>query len=222
MTFNLLTVIGKVKTSSISATRELHNQTAGNPGGLAAAKSLGDMSHMIYMPLGAATSFKDDLLFLDVWNNLEGLQQFFSDPQVQAGGEMMFASREAIVWRKLENFLNFNLPTPSGKNDRIVGLLRGTIKSIEDAAAIHNTAMESQVKSARAAGLVSHEFYSRMAAPDSPESLEVLGVDVWMNEKTMMQHYMSSEFQNSGLYKMFSVKPASSLWVHPGGEWVEW
>ncbi len=223
MTFNLLTVMGKVKPTSIEATCELHNQTAGNPEGVAAAKSLGDMSHMTFMPVNAAKSFNGDLLFMDVWNSLDGLNTFFSDPQVQGGANMMFASREAIVWSQLENFLNFNFPTPSNRNnDKIVGLVRGTVKSLEEAEAIHNAAMEENVKVTRAAGIVSHAFYVRMAAPGSAEALEVLGVDVWMSEEGMMKYYMSPEFQNSGLYKMYASKPTSSIWVHPKGEWVEW
>jgi len=222
MTFNLLTVMGKVIPTSIEATCELHNQTAGNPGGVAAAKSLGDMSHMTFMPTDAAANFKGDLLFMDIWNSMEGLNQFFSDPQVQGGANMMFASREAVVWSKIDSFLNFNFSSPTGKNDRIVGLVRGTVKSLEEAAAIHNAAIESTVKAARANGIVSHEFYVRMAAPGSPEALEVLGVDVWMGAEGMMKQYMSPEFQNSGLYKMFTSKPSSSTWVHPKGEWVEW
>ncbi len=222
MTFNLLTVMGKVKPSSIEAACELHNQTAGNPGGVAAAKSLGDMSHMTFMPVDAEKSFKGDLLFMDIWNSMEGLNQFFSDPQVQGGAEMMFASREAIVWTKIDDFLNFNFPAPTGKNEKFIGLVRGTVKSLEEAAAIHNPAMEGTVKIARANGMVSHAFYSRMAAPSSPEALEILGVDVWMSADGMMKHYMSPEFQNSGLYNIYASKPASSMWVHPKGEWVEW
>ncbi len=222
MTFNLLTVMGKVKPTSIEATCELHNQTAGNPGGVAAAKSLGDMSHMTFMPLDAATNFKNDLLFMDIWNSMDGLNQFFSDPQVKGGADMMFASREAVVWTKLDGFLNFHFPSPTGKNDRIIGLVRGTVKSIEEAEAIHNAAIEGQVKTSRAAGILSHDFYVRMAAPGSPEALEILGVDVWMNAESMMKHYMSAEFQSSGLYKMYASKPSSSTWVHPKGEWVEW
>lgn len=34
MTFNLLTVMGKVTTSRVEATGKLHNETAGNPGGV--------------------------------------------------------------------------------------------------------------------------------------------------------------------------------------------
>jgi hypothetical protein len=222
MNFSLLTVLGKVTQSSVEATCKLHNETAGNPGGVAAAKALGDMSHMIYMPANGSAEFHGELLFLDIWNSIEGLQKFFSDPHVEAGGKMMFASKEAVVWNMLDGFLNFHFPSPSGKNEKVIGLVRGRIKSLEEAEAIHNSAIEKQVKSARAAGIVSHEFYVRAAASGSPEALEVLGVDFWMNGESMMNHYMSPEFQNSGLYAMFASKPASSTWAHPKGDWVEW
>jgi hypothetical protein len=222
MTFNLLTVMGKVIPGSIEATCKLHNDTAGNPQGVAAAKALGDMSHMTFMPTDAATNFKGDLLFMDIWNSLDGLNRFFSDPQVQAGAAMMFSTREAIVWSKLSGFLNFNFPAPTGNNTRVIGMVRGTVKSLEEAEAIHNDAIASQVNLARAAGILSHEFYVRAAAPGSPEALEVLGLDVWMNGDNMLKHYNSPEFQNTGLYKIFASKPTSGTWVHPKGEWVEW
>src|SRR5882724_6301471 len=145
MAFNLLTVMGKVTSTSVEATCKLHNETAGNPGGVAAAKSLGDMSHMTFMPLGTGSSFSGELLFLDIWNNLDGMNRFFSDPHVQEGGNRMFSSRENIVWSKLDTFLNFNFPSPTGKNDRIVGLIRGRVRSLDEAEAIHNTSMEGMV-----------------------------------------------------------------------------
>ncbi len=223
MTFNLLTVLGKVIPTNADATRELHNQTAGNPDGVAAAKYLGDMSHMTFMHTNYAESFNGDLLFMDIWNSVEGMQKFFSDEHVQAGASMMFSSREAVVWSKLDSFLNFHFPCPSNvKNDKIVGLVRGFVKSIDEAAEIHNEAISGQTARARAAGILSHEFYVRLAAPGSPEALEVLGVDLWQNADRMMAHYMSPEFQGSGLYKIFASKPKSSTWVHPKGEWVEW
>ncbi|MEO5581728.1 MAG: hypothetical protein ABIR66_03485, partial [Saprospiraceae bacterium] len=181
-----------------------------------------DMSHMTYMPLDAATNFNGDLLFLDIWNNLEGLNQFFSDPQVQGGAAMMFETRDAVVWKKLDGFLHCNFPAPTGQHNRIVGIVRGKVKSIEDAEAIHNTAISNTIKAGRANGILSHEFYVRIADPGSLESLEVLGLDFWMNADGMMKHYMSPDFQNSSLYKMFTEKPVSSNWVHPKGEWVEW
>lgn len=222
MQFNLLTVQGKVNPTTVEETRLLHNQTAGNPEGVATAKYLGDMSHMTYMPLDAATNFNGDLLFLDIWNSVEGLQQFFSDHQVQAGGTMMFKSRDAVVCSALDSFLHFQFPAPTGHHDRIVGIVRGMVKSLDEAAVIHNKAIAGTVKQARAHGILSHQFYVRLADPGSPEALEVLGLDTWMDSSSMMKHYMSPEFQGTGLYSMFAGKPVSSTWVHPEGEWVEW
>ncbi len=222
MQFTLLTVMGKVKTDSIESTRQMHNQTAGNSDGVAAAKQLGDLSHMAYMPLDASTNFKQDLLFLDIWNNAEGIEKFFSDPNVQAGANMMWQSKDVILWSKLDGFLNYQLPSPHGSNERIVGMVKGSVNSIAEAQEIHNKAIGSIVPISRANGMVSHDFYVRMAAPETPESLEVLGVDIWMSAEGMMKHYMSPEFQGAGLYPMFAGKPASSTWGHPAGDWIEW
>lgn len=222
MNFNLLTVMGKVKPKNVNDTRELHNNTAGHPDGVAAAKHLGDLSHMVYMNPDAETNFNGQLLFLDIWNDLEGMNNFFSDEQVQGGANMMFETREAMVWSKLDTFLNYSFPSPTGHNDRIVGIVRGFVKSLDEAAEIHNKANAENIKQARAFGLLSHEFYVRLAAPGSPEALEVIGIDVWNTGKGAMDHYQSPLFQNSGLYNMFASKPTSSIWQNPKGEWVEW
>ena len=220
--FNLLTVKGKTKTDSVESTRQLHNQTAGHPDGVAAAKALGDMSHMIFMPAESADKFIPELLFLDICVNLEGMQQFFSDKQVQGGAAMMFESREAIVWTKLGAFINFDLMAPTGMNKRIVGIIQGKVESIEKAQKIHNESTAKTAAAMRNNGIISHNFYVRAAEPGSSEVLEILGVDVWMSAQGMGNFYGSSEFRESGIHAMFSEKPATSTWTHPGGEWVEW
>jgi hypothetical protein len=189
---------------------------------VAAAKALGDMSHMTYMPLGADKQFKNELLFLDIWNNLEGMGNFFSDAQVQAGADMVFAEREAIVWNALDGFLHFNFPAPTGFNDKAVGIIRGKVNSLQEAETIHNEVMEKLVNVSRSRGILSHHFYVRLAAPGSPEALEVLGLDVWMNGEDMIKHYTSPEYGNAGLNRLFAGKPTSSVWAHPKGQWVEW
>jgi hypothetical protein len=40
--------------------------------------------------------------------------------------------------------------------------------------------MAKTVHKGRQLGMLSHEAYFRLAAPDSPEALEYFGVDVWM------------------------------------------
>lgn len=98
----LLTIRGTLKTTKIEEAREIHNMTAGNTQGVAAARSLGDLSHNVYVPIGDAPGAVSELLFLDLWNNVAGLQTFFSDAQVQAGGARMFATRapSASMWKQ--------------------------------------------------------------------------------------------------------------------------
>jgi hypothetical protein len=47
----LLTIRGTLAPTSLEAARQVHNQTAGAPDGVAAARSLGDLSHMVYVPV---------------------------------------------------------------------------------------------------------------------------------------------------------------------------
>ena len=51
LTLYLLTIRGTLSPDTLEAARKVHNQTAGNPDGVAAAKSLGDVSHMVYVPM---------------------------------------------------------------------------------------------------------------------------------------------------------------------------
>src|SRR5258705_4821856 len=89
----LLTVRGTMAPGTLEEARELHNRTAGAPPGVAAARSLGDLSHNVYA--GMADEHRGELLFIDFWNSLSGLCRFFVNPQVQAGGDIVFGSREA-------------------------------------------------------------------------------------------------------------------------------
>src|SRR5262249_42756971 len=73
----LLTVRGTITAPSVADAREIHNSTAGAPPSVAAARSLGDLSHNVYASLGSSR----EILFIDVWNSLSGLGQFFANPQ---------------------------------------------------------------------------------------------------------------------------------------------
>ncbi len=98
----LLTVRGTTVQSGVDATREVHNSTAGAPQSAAGARSLGDLSHNVYAPAGA--ELDGQLLFIDYWNSLSGLNTFFSNPQVEAVAGQLFSHRDGIVWSRLEGF----------------------------------------------------------------------------------------------------------------------
>jgi hypothetical protein len=217
----LLTIRGKLKPATVEASRNIHNATAGNPAGVATARSLGDLSHMVYVPTGQNGSAASELLILDVWNNLEGLNQFFSSHDVQEGGNLIFTEREPVVWMPARGAFTYHLAVPKGKNDRFVGVVRGPVHSHEQALALHNEFASAAVNKSRMAGNISRDVYFRLAQPGTPESLEFLAVDVWMDGAGMASVYANPEY-GTIFSKLFAGASTATTWQEPAGEWVEW
>jgi len=225
LTLYLLTIRGTLKPSTLEEARKVHNMTAGNPDGVAAAKSLGDVSHMVYIPLQHDEHDKakgaGEFLIMDLWTSPDGLNTFFSDHNVQEGGAMIFSDRDPILWAPAQGFTSYHIPAPFGMNDRFITTARATVKSLEEARELHNKAVAKTTSKARKAGNLSHESYFRMAAPGSPEALEWLGVDVWMRPDEMMSLYEDPEFLE-GFDHMFTGEANVGVWTHPKGDWTEW
>lgn len=225
LTLYLLTIRGTLSPPTLEAARKVHNQTAGDPAGVAAAKSLGDVSHMVYVPMEHDGHDKPkgagEFLIMDLWYSMEGLNTFFADEHVQQGGNMIFSQRDPVVWAPAEGFISFHIPAPFGSNDRIIAVVRGTVNSVAEAKQLHNTAMTKTISKARKFGMLSHQPYFRMAAPGSPEALEYFSVDVWMTGEGMGDYYGDEEFLES-FNHFFTAEAADSVWVHPKGDWTEW
>ncbi len=216
-----LMIRGKLKPATVEAARNVHNATAGNSAGVAAARSLGDLSHNVYVPTGQNGGAASELLILDVWNNLDGLNQFFSNHDVQEGGNMIFTDRDPVVWMPARGAFGYHLLAPKGKHDRFVGVVRGSVHSHEQALAVHNEFAAAAVNQSRMAGCISHDVYFRLAQPGTPESLELLAVDVWMDAAGMASVYANPEM-GAVLGQMFAGMPSATTWQEPAGEWVEW
>ena len=217
----LLSIRGTLSSATLEAAPGIHNSTAGAPPNVAAAQSLGDLSHMVYVPLAAPKQGAGEFLIMDVWNSMDGLNQFFANPHVQEQAAQIFASRDPVVWSHAGGFEGYHVPVPYGKNDRIVAIVRGTLKSRAEGKALHNAIVPQQLTQARRAGNVSHEAYLRLAPPNTPEALEFLAVDVWMNAEGMARHYADPDLGRD-IMDLFSSEPSISTWTHPYGEWAEW
>ena len=221
MPIYLLAIRGTLAPDTLEDARKVHNETAGAPANVAAARSLGDLSHMVYTPAPQSSLGAEEFLILDLWNNPEGLNQFFSNPAVQEQAGLIFAERDPVVWTPADGFAGYHLPAPHGNNDRIVALVRGTVKSRDAARSIHNSLTDGLLNKARLAGALSHDAYFRMAPPDAPASLEFFVVDVWMDGSGMGELYQDPEY-GRGFQELFAGQPTTSVWTHPASEWVEW
>jgi hypothetical protein len=218
----LLTVRGTLSAPNLDGGRQAHNQIAGSDQGVAAARSCGDLSHAVFVPVEAAKSGAGELLILDYWNSFEGLMQFFSNPQVQQGGSAMFnADRESVVWQSMPNLDALHLPAPTGRNERYVGLARGPVKSRDAATKLLGEINRRAVNTSRAKGLMSREWYFRATRPGEQPSLEAIGVDVWFDAAGMQAVY-SDPAEMAAFGDLFTARPATSVWQKPLGSWVEW
>jgi quinol monooxygenase YgiN len=201
--------------------RKVHNSTAGAPQNVAAAQALGDLSHLVYVPTEKPAKGAGEFLIMDIWNSMDGLNQFFANPTVQEQAGQIFTQRDPVVWTRAEGFAGYHIPAPYGRNDRIVAIVRGKVESREKAMAVHNEIVKQSSTAAHRAGDLSHEAYFRMAAPNTPEALEFLAVDMWMDHQGMHDFYDKPEFMQA-LGNLFTGQPDASTWIHPAGDWVEW
>ena len=127
----LLSIRGTLASPTLEAARKLHNSTAGAPANIAAAKSLGDLSHMVYVPMEAPKKGAGEFLILDIWNSMDGLNNFFANPTVQEQAGQIFTQRDPVVWAAVDEFVSYHIPAPSGMNDRFVTTARGTVKNMD-------------------------------------------------------------------------------------------
>lgn len=216
----LLTVRGTLVPTDRNEARQLHNQTAGSDEGVAAARSLGDLSHNVYTPLpGAPGADGDELLFLDVWKNAEGIGMFFSDAQVQHGASLLFSDREAVVWMPADNAFGFELSAPMHLTGRYLGVARGVVDDPHTAVDVFRDTLEPTLSDARRLGQLSHQLFVRLPMPEDDGPPEVIGLDVWADPDGMGEYYQSL----SGFEAAFSGEPNTSVWEQAtGGTWTEW
>jgi hypothetical protein len=215
----LLTVRGTTVPSTLEETRNIHNATAGAPQSAAGARALGDLSHNVYAPIGK--DLDGQLLFIDLWNSVSGLNMFFSNPQVQAAAGQLFSKRDGIVWSRLEGFGAFHLALPSGRSVGAVGVIQVPVTSVEQAAAAFTAYATATINTARSYGIVSHSNWLRVPNPGEAPTQELIGVDFWMDADRMNEYYeLSLGFEHFG--PVFAGTPDTSVWRAAPGDWVEW
>lgn len=215
----LLTVRGTTVPSTLEATRTMHNTTAGAPQSAAGARSLGDLSHNVYAPIGK--ELDGQLLFIDLWNSVSGLNTFFSNPQVRAAAGQLFSKRDGIVWSRLEGFGAFHLALPSGRSVGAVGVIQVAVTSVEQAAGAFSAYATATINAARSYGIVSHSNWLRVPNPGEAPTQELIGVDFWMDADRMNEYYeLSLGFEHLG--PVFAGAPDTSVWRAAPGDWVEW
>jgi quinol monooxygenase YgiN len=214
-----LTVRGTFLAATLESCRTLHNDTAGSQAGIKAARALGDLSHQVYAPLPGGKA--GEVLFVDWWQDAQGLMDFFQNETVQMQGQKLFSSRDASVWMPARGAFTYSLPAAAGRNERYLGMIRGPIASPDRALAVFRAADEKAQRTARARGILSHELFIRLNAPGDTTPPQLLGVDVWCDLAGMQAHYGDPK-EMAALEGAFAGAPDPSTWQQAPGHWSEW
>jgi len=217
----LLTVRGPMAPKTLDEGRKAHNLAAGSDQGVAAARSFGDLSHAVFVPVQPNGSGAGELLIIDYWNSVEGLQTFFAQLPEQTAETTLFRDREAVVWAPAPGLPRLSLPAPTGHDERWVGIARGPVASVEAAGKHLTETMRKQVNTARAKGLMSREWFHRLARPGDGTAPEIIGVDIWFDADGMQAVY-SDPAEMAAFAGLFTAAPQTSVWKKPEGRWVEW
>jgi len=101
--------------STLDETRDIHNSTAGAPQSAAGARSLGDLSHNVYAPIGKDRD--GELLFIASLEQRLGPGHLLRTRQVQAAAGQLFAQRDGIVWAALGRLRCLSPGAPQGPLD---------------------------------------------------------------------------------------------------------
>jgi len=215
----LLTIRGVFKPPTLEQARGIHNMTAGADASMNASRALGDLSHNVFVRVDEKPKQgAGEVLFVDLWNSIAGLQQFFSDPQVQQGGSMIFADREPTVWKDAEGFPRIELLAPKAKPERYLGTLRVNVTSMKDARETIERMTAKGINTSRRYGHLARSYYVRA---DGGDGAELLGVDTWTSLAGAGEFYSKLE-DFASLGKIFAGKPQTAIWGQPEGEWTEW
>jgi hypothetical protein len=170
---------------------------------------------------GRGEELAGELLFIDFWNSLSGLGQFFANPQVEEGAAQLFSARDGVVWAGAPDFGDVHLAVPSGRAAGGIGILRTQVTSMQKAADAFRAYTAHTINEARSHGIVSHSVWTRVPDPGQEPTAEVIGIDVWMDAEEMGRYYeLGLGFEHLG--PVFAGPPDTSTWQCAAGDWTEW
>lgn len=235
---------GTLKVETLDDARAMHNAfvTGGKQPGIEIARSLGDLSHNVYIPaehdgrlFGAAT---DELVFIDYWADPAGMEQFFSNLFVEQGGDRLYSSREEAEWMPAPAAFTFQVPAPAGAAARFLGIMRAPAHSADEAIALLGKLVWTNLVAARRRGQLSHALFIRTAdvtaarpasnslrtagelVAASADPVEVLAIDSWSTLEGILEHNDDATAM-SGLDSALARPPAASVWEQVSG-FAEW
>jgi hypothetical protein len=207
--------------NDVATSKMLHDQLVS--GAKVQAMMLGDLYHDTFLnllppPDGGNPPPSTDLLWIDQWNDLNGLMQFSTDPNVMAGLAMIFSApptitvtSEPMSWTEWGNINPLPQLTPL-----YLFSIRGTLKgpTTDDSRMYHNTLASGFEAQAMQAGDKCHHVWLELA-----DMTQFQAVDLWDNLAGPQMVYGDPQFQTA-FGMLFTGPPNVEPYYHT--DWAHW
>ncbi len=127
----LLTVRGPMAAQDLDQGRQAHNLAAGSDQGVAAARSFGDLSHAVFVPVqpkrrGGA----GELLIIDYLEQRRRAADVFRPASRADRRDHALSRPRGGGVGASPGLPRFSLPAPTGRDERWVGIARGPVASV--------------------------------------------------------------------------------------------
>lgn len=211
---------GKLKNDPATS-KMIHDNFAGN--GKAQAIGLGDQGHYVFLnllppPDGGALPPSDQVLAIDLWNDLNGLQTFLQNPDVQSFlGSLYTGQPEVTITIHPDGFTEWGALNPINQAKPLFAFsIRDTFKasSVDQEKTDHNSVADNAKASAMGAGDVAHTVYL-----DMTDTRQFQAIDYWTNLTGPGQVYGDPNFQ-AAFASIFTMAPTVEGYV--ASDWVQW
>lgn len=207
--------------NDVATSKMLHDQVVN--GAKAQAMGLGDLYHQTFLNVvppgdGGNPPAPTELLWIDQWNDLAGLQTFSTDPNVMAALGMIFAAPPAItVDAEPAGWTEWGALNPLPQLDPLfLFSIRGPLAgpTTDDSRTYHNMLAGGSEAQAMAAGDQAHRVWL-----DPMDATRFQAIDLWSNLAGAQAVYGDPNFQMA-FGKLFSAPPTVEPYAHT--DWAGW
>jgi hypothetical protein len=213
----IVLVRGALATTDMAAAKKSHDAIA--KGGETAAKAAGDTAHDVLLGTKMLGTTENQFLGLDQWNNLTGMQKFYSDPTFAKEFAKLFSGTpptpETFVmqptWHSWGSMKSGDSHTPY-----YFVVARGKLKESDAAKAkkAHDAVASGGETVVKAAGDVAHIVFTGLADPR-----QFLAIDIWKDSSKLAGVYSDPNFVK-GFASLFEGTP--SVAVYKSTDWHQW
>ena len=219
----LLTVRGTLDAPEPEAARELHNQTAGSDEGVAAARSLGDLSHSVFSPVLGMPGTRSERAALP--RRLEGraghrhvlLRRAGPD-----GGAGVVRRRDVYRVDAGGRIVRIRAARTDASHRQIPRRRTGADRRPADGdRPVFRSTLEPTISDARKAGQTLHQLYIKIPMPDDHGPAEAIGLDGLRADPAGMGGVLPDAHRVRE--RLHRRPPQTSVWQRAtGGTWTEW